>query len=76
MIQQTQYFLKKAQLTFENTGVTFSKRYSPECSAMGMGQFPICKLKWDLLKTSVTACTIDKNTFYAPFGIFYVRTEI
>ena len=28
-----------------------------ECSAMGMGQFPICKLKCDLLRTSVTACT-------------------
>ena len=38
-------------------------------SAMGMGQFPICKLKWDLLRTSVTACTIDKNTFSAPFGM-------
>ena len=49
---------------------------SPESSATGMGQFPICKLKWDLLRTSVTACTIDKNTFSAPFGIFYVRTEI
>ena len=48
----------------------------PECSATGMGQFPICKLKWDLLRTSVTACTIDKNTFSAPFGIFHVRTEI
>ena len=24
----------------------------------------------------VTACTIDENTFSAPFGIFYVRTEI
>ena len=23
-----------------------------------------------------TAFTIDKNTFSAPFGIFYVRTEI
>ena len=44
--------------------------------AMGMGQFPICKLKWDLLKTFVTACIIDENTFSAPFGIFYVRTEI
>ena len=43
---------------------------------MGMGQFPICKLKWDLLRTSVTACAIDKDTFSAPFGIFYVRTEI
>ena len=48
----------------------------PECSATGMGQFPICKLKWDLLRTSVTACTIDKDTFSAPFGIFYLRTEI
>ena len=36
----------------------------------------ICKLKWDMLRTSVTAFTIDKNTFSAPFGIFYVRTEI
>ena len=48
----------------------------PECSATEMGQFPICKLKWDLLMTSVTACAIDKNTFSAPFGIFYVRAEI
>ena len=36
----------------------------------------ICKLKWDLLRTSVTAYKMDKNTFSAPFGIFYVRTEI
>ena len=50
-------------------------RYCPECSATGMGQFPICKLKWDLLRTSVTACTIDKDTFSAPFGTFYVTTE-
>ena len=29
------------------------------------------------MRTSVTACSIDKkNTFSAPFGIFYVRTEI
>ena len=28
------------------------------------------------LQCSVTACTMDKNTFSAPFGIFYVRTEI
>ena len=48
----------------------------PESSVMGMGQFPICKLKWDFLRTSVTACTNDKNVFSAPFGIFYVRTEI
>ena len=41
-----------------------------------MGQFPIWKLKWDLLRTYVIACTIDKNTFSAPFQIFYVRTEI
>ena len=53
-----------------------SKRYSPECSAMGMGQFPIFKLKWNLLRTSFTACEIDENTFSALFGIFYVRMEI
>ena len=52
------------------------KRVCPGCSATGMGQFPICKLKWDLLRTSVTACTMNKNTFSAPFGIFYVRTEV
>jgi len=52
------------------------ERLCSECSATGMGQFPICKLKWDLLRTSVIACTIDKNTFSAPFGIFYVKTEI
>ena len=28
------------------------------------------------LRTSVAAYTIDRNTFSAPFGIFYVRTEI
>ena len=54
----------------------FLFRLCPECSATGMGQFPICKLKSDLLRTFVTACTIDRNTFSAPFGIFYVRTEI
>ena len=54
----------------------FLARFSPECSATGMELFPICKLKWDLLRTSVKACTIDNNTFSAPFGIFYVRTEI
>ena len=52
------------------------KIHCPKCSATGMGQFPICKLKWDLLRTSVTACTIDENIFSAPFGMFYVRTEI
>ena len=41
-----------------------------------MGQFPMCKLKWDLFRTSVTACTVDKTIFSAPFGIFYVRMEI
>ena len=49
-----------------------NRRWSPESSATGMGQFPICKLKWDFLRTSITACTIDRNTF----GMFYVRTEI
>ena len=48
-----------------------SSRQCPECSATGMGQFPICKQKWDLFRISVTACTIDKNTFSALFGIFY-----
>ena len=59
--------------------VLHARRYKtlcPESSATGMGQFPICKLKWDLLRTSITACTIDENTFSAPFGIFYVKTDI
>ena len=47
-----------------------------ECSATGMGQFPICKLKWDFLRTSVVACIINENIFSAPFGIFYMRTDI
>jgi len=37
---------------------------------MGMGQYPIGKLKWDFLRTSITAFIIDKNMFSAPFGIF------
>ena len=40
-----------------------------------MGQFPIWKLKWNLLRTSVTACTMDKNKFSVPFGIFYVKKK-
>ena len=40
------------------------------------GNFPFCKLKRDLLRTSVRACTIHKNTFSVPFGFFYVKTEI
>ena len=55
-------------------GPVLKVRHSAECSATGTGQFLICKLKWDLLRTSVTACTIDKSTFSAQFGIFYVRT--
>ena len=31
-----------------------------------MGQFSICKLKWDFLRTSVTPCAIDENTFFCP----------
>ena len=30
---------------------------------MGTGQFPICKQKWDLLRTSVAACTINRYIF-------------
>ena len=45
-------------------------------SAQNALQWEWGKLKWDLLRTSVTACTIDKNAFSAPFGIFYVKTEI
>ena len=48
----------------------------PKMLCNGNGAISICKLKWDLLMTSITACTIDECTFSAPFGIFYVRTEI
>ena len=75
----TSYFLKlsiysKSQGLWGHMSLHVNQRfnggkYSPECSAAGMGQFPICKLKWDLLRTSFTACTINKNTFSAPFGI-------
>ena len=65
------------QILFMNLFLRFlTARHSPECPAMGMGQCPICKLKWDLSRTSVTACRIDKSTFSAPFGISYVKTEI
>ena len=67
---------KQTNKAKKQKGQKKKNRLCPECSATGMGQFLICKLKWDLLRTSVTACTIDKNTFSAPFGIFYVRTEI
>ena len=63
-------------LVFTNFSNIENNIYCPECSAAGMGQFLICKQKWDLLRTSVTACTIDENTLSAPFGIFNVRTEI
>ena len=63
---------RKGQISF----LLQERDLSPEYSATGMGQFPICKLKWDLLRTSVTACTIDKDTFPALFGIFNVRMEI
>ena len=64
-------------LDFINMNLNMNRnRICPESSATGMGQFPICKLKWDLLWTSATACTINKNTFSPPFGIFYVKTEI
>ena len=52
------------------------KRHGSECSVTETGQVPICKLKWDLLRISVTACTIDRDTFSAPFGIFSARTKI
>ena len=66
--------IKKSKIVFLR--LNFSNDTSPECSAMEMGQFSICKLKWDLLRTSVTACIIERNTFSTPFGIFYVRTEV
>ena len=64
---------RRSQFWLHNTNQCWTYRVCLECSATGMGQFPICKLKWDLLRTFVTACTIDKETFS---GIFYVRTEI
>ena len=64
------------KVKINSSGLVKSKRLCPGCSTTKKGQFPICKLKWDLLRTSVTTCIIDKDTFSAPFRIFYVRKEI
>ena len=56
--------------------IDFSIQTMSRMLCNGNGAFPICKLIWNLLKTSVTAYTIDRNTCSAPFGIFNVRTEI
>ena len=42
----------------------------------GNGAVSHLQTEMGFLRTSVTAYTIDENTFSAPFGIFYVRTEI
>ena len=52
-------------------------RYTvPQMLCNGNGAISILQIEMEFLRTSVTACTIDKNIFSAPFGIFYVRTEI
>ena len=40
------------------------------------GNFPFTNWNGICWGLPFTACTIDRNKFYAPFGIFYVRTEI
>ena len=37
--------------------------HCPECSATGMGQFPIRKLKWDSLRTSIAVLLGTALTF-------------
>ena len=76
LIKQTLHWLLSKKKSQKSSHSTNRHGQCSECSATEMGQFPICKLKWDFLRTSVTACTNDKNVFSAPFGIFYVRTEI
>ena len=48
----------------------------PRILCNGNGAISHLQTEMGFLRTSVTACAIDKNTFSAPFGNFYVRTEI
>ena len=42
----------------------------------GNGAISHLQTEMGFLRASVTAYTIEKDTFSAPFGIFYVRTEM
>ena len=46
-----------------------------EYSGTGMGQFSIYKLKWDLLRASITACTIDKKHFLPHLESFMLERK-
>ena len=49
--------------------------FNPRMLCNGNGAISHLQTEMGFLGTSVTAYTIDENTFSAPFGIFYVRTE-
>ena len=51
-------------------------RTMPGMLCNGNGAISHLQNEMGFLRSSITACKIDKNTFSAPFGIFYVRTEI
>ena len=48
---------------------------SPESSTIRNKEFVIWKLKWDLLRTTVTACLTYEHDFFAFFAIFHVQTK-
>ena len=47
----------------------------PRMLCNGNGAISHLQTEMGFLRTSITAYTIDENTFSAPFGIFYVKTE-
>ena len=48
----------------------------PRILCNGNGAISRLQTEMGFLRTSVTACIFQKNIFSAPFGIFYMRTEI
>ena len=72
-----QFFVQRCWNLFQHV-IDFAW-LGPECSAKVIVFYLICKWelqKQDLLWTSANACITHKNTFSAPFGIFYVKTKI
>ena len=63
---------------FDDTlsGYEYCTQTKPRMLCKGNGAIFHLQTEWDLLRDSITACTIDENTFSAPFGILYVRKEI
>ena len=65
----------------DNKGMTWKRDFgkskiTPRMLCNRNGAISHLQNEMGLLRTSVTACAIDKDTISAPIGIFYVRTEI